>query len=148
MKPSSPLPMLIELAQKEADEAARKLSAMLALQQQSEQKFNLLLSYRNEYQQRLTTNVQQGIATATLQNFDLFLKKLSDAIEQQRNELNHWKTSVNTAQALWQQAQRKLRSFGILEQRRQHQLTHQGNRLLQKQTDEFAARATQLNRTN
>lgn len=148
MKPASPLPMLIDLAQKEADEAARKLSAMLSLQQQSEQKLNLLLGYREEYQQRLTTSAQQGIATAALQNFDLFLKKLTDAIEQQRGELNHWKTSVNSAQELWQQAQRKVRSFGILEQRRQHQITHQSNRLLQKQTDEFAARATQLNRTN
>lgn len=148
MNPSNPLPMLIELAQKEADEAARKLSAMLSLQQQSEQKLNLLLGYRSEYQQRLTANAQQGIATAALQNFDLFLKKLTDAIEQQRSELNHWKNSVKSAQGLWQQAQRKVRSFGILEQRRQHQLIHQGNRLLQKQTDEFAARATQLNRAN
>lgn len=148
MNQASPLPMLIEMAQKEADEAARKLSSMLNMQKQSEQKLNLLLGYLNEYQQRLSSNIQQGTATTTLQNFDLFLKKLSDAIEQQRSELTYWKTSVNSAQELWQRAQRKLRSFGILEQRRQNHLALKENRTIQKQTDEFAARASQINRTH
>jgi flagellar FliJ protein len=144
---SSPLPLLIELAQKEADDAAGKLALVLSRQQQSEQKLNLLLGYRDEYQRRLTSSIQQGIATTELQNFDMFLRKLSDAVEQQRGELQHWQTHVKAAQEIWQQTQRKLKSFGILEQRRQDHLTTKANRHTQKQTDEFAARSV-ANRFN
>ena len=145
MNRTSPLPLLIELAQKEADDAAAILSSMLANRKQSEQKLALLTQYREEYQQRLSSHAQQGIASTDLQNFDMFLRKLSDAIEQQRGELHHWQTSVSAAQEVWQQTQRKLKSFGVLEQRRKDDLTTKANRHMQKQTDEFAARAS-LNR--
>ncbi len=148
MKTASPLPLLIELAQKEADEAASKLSALLANQRQSEQKLNLLLGYRTEYQQRLCSNVEQGIDSTELQNFGMFLGKLSDAIDQQRGELTHWQSHVAAAREVWQQSQRKLKSFGILEQRRQDGLSVQAGRHQQKLTDEFAARSSQAKRIN
>ncbi|TAK89952.1 MAG: flagellar export protein FliJ [Burkholderiaceae bacterium] len=148
MKTASPLPLLIELAQKEADEAAGKLSTLLANQRQSEQKLNLLLGYRAEYQQRLCNSAEEGIERTELQNFGVFLRKLSDAIEQQQSELKHWQSHVEAAREIWQQTQRKLKSFGILEQRRQDTLSAQAGRHQQKVTDEFAARSSQAKHLN
>ncbi|WP_124949958.1 flagellar export protein FliJ [Sulfuriferula thiophila] len=136
----SAIQTLIELASKEVDEFARRLGVAMRTHEDNEQKLTLLLQYREDYANRCQQDLSSGLSTQGYQNFRVFLNKLDDAIDGQREIIKHSQHHIEVERQAWQTAERKRMSFDTLAHRAQQQAQQQAVRREQKATDEYANR--------
>lgn len=137
---AKPMHTLIDLAKKRCDEAAQRLGAVMAQARDSAYKCGTLAAYRDDYRTRLDNAVHAGVAGADLRNFQGFLARLENAVRQQATEAAHWNQTVDTARQLWQDEQKRMRSYGLIEERRSATASRDAARREQRLQDEFAAR--------
>ena len=141
MATRSALDTLIELANKEADEAARRLGEMLRSHEEAQQKFDLLQQYRDDYAQRCQSSLANGISTTHFNNYRVFMQKLDHAIGGQQAVVNHTGQRVEQARANWQACEQKKMSFVTLSDRATKEELRRELWRDQKQNDEHAARS-------
>jgi flagellar FliJ protein len=139
MKPFS-LQSVLDLMQTRTDHATRRLAHLIATEKDARSKFEMLQQYRDEYAARFSQIAQNGIAQREWRNYQEFLNKLDDAIDQQKKTVGLQAQYTANGQAQWQQQRTKLQAFDTLSQR------HQANEIAlevkreQKIQDEFASR--------
>lgn len=132
---------LIEVTEAMKDEAAQQLGQMMTRQQEARQKLDTLTGYRREYEQRLSQQTREGTDARAIMNYRQFLSRLESAIEQAGQELAQWDQRVLQQQETLREIQVRLRSYGVIEDRRRSREQLAEDRRQQKQIDEFAARA-------
>ncbi len=140
MATPSTLNMLIDLASKETDEAAKKLGATLRAGEEAEQKLELLMQYRDDYAARCQSTLTSGISTTQFNNFQIFMQKLEHAIAGQQKVVSDVKQRIAQARAAWQACEQKKMSYVTLADRASKASTRRELWLDQKQNDEHAAR--------
>ena len=134
------LKVVQDLAQRQSDTAAIQLGTLNAEAAKAEAKLNMLITYREDYRERFRSSVQQDVHSAGFKNFQEFLVKLDEAIDQQRAVVLASQQAVHRGQREWQSRQKQVKAYDTLEQR--HDLV-QANRLKkldQRLMDDFAAR--------
>ena len=134
---------LIELANKETDEAAKHLGAALRLKEDAIQKLDLLLQYRDDYAQRYETTLSAGISAAQINNFQVFIHKLDSAIAGQQKVVTESARRADQARMAWINCEQKKMSFVTLSNRASKDIARREIWRDQKQNDEFAARSAQ-----
>ncbi|MFP5393180.1 MAG: flagellar export protein FliJ [Gammaproteobacteria bacterium] len=134
------LQTLIELTQRDADDAAKRVGAARAAVEEAEQKLQMLLGYRDDYAMKLDGAQVAGITPMAYHNFVAFLGKLDNAINGQREVLKHAQYKSDAEKAAWQAIERKRLSYRTLNERAAAQALHLENKLDQKRMDEHAAR--------
>ena len=140
MAKQSALDTLIELAQRETDDAAKRLGAALKAVDECEQKLTMLLGYRDDYAMRLDAAQVAGITPMAYRNFVAFMDKLEIAINGQREVIKHAQHKSAMEKAAWQASERKRLSYRTLNERAASEALRIENKLDQKQMDEHAAR--------
>ena len=140
MANSSALHTLIDLANKETDEAAKRLGAALRAGEEAEQKLELLTQYRDDYATRCQTTLATGISTTQLHNFQVFMQKLEHAIAGQQKVVDDARQKIAQARAAWQACEQKKMSFVTLAERADNEQSRRELWRDQKQNDEYAAR--------
>lgn len=143
----SALNTLIELANKDTDEAAKKLGIALHAGEEAEQKLELLMQYRDDYAARCQSTLTAGISTTQLNNFQVFMQKLEHAIAGQQKVVADAKLRIVQARAAWQACEQKKMSFVTLADRANKESSRRELWLDQKQNDEHAARNALYKRT-
>jgi flagellar FliJ protein len=134
------LDTLIELAQRDADAAAKRLGAALAAAEDTEQKLAMLLNYRDDYATRLDAAQVAGITPLAYRNFVAFIGKLDSAINGQREVVKHAHHKSAIEKTGWQACERKRLSYRTLNERAAAEALRIENKRDQKQMDEHAAR--------
>ena len=134
---------LIELANKETDEAAKQLGAALRLKEDAIQKLDLLLQYRDDYAQRYEATLSAGISAAQINNFQVFIHKLDSAIAGQQKVVTESARRAEQARTVWISCEQKKMSFVTLSNRASKDIARRELWRDQKQNDEFAARSAQ-----
>lgn len=137
------LTTLIELATGKRDAAAVALARLLSAQTASQAQLDALLAYRQEYAQRLSLALSEGVTVHRLNNDQRFLLAIDQAIVQQREVLASHTRRVAYGKTNWREQERRVQSFDTLAKRRQADEMRRVARLDQRQTDEFASRAAQ-----
>jgi flagellar FliJ protein len=140
MATPSALDTLIELATKDSDEAARRLGRAVRAEGDAAQKLALLLQYRDDYAARFQANLMSGLSASGYRNFQLFLDRLDDAIQGQRQVVQMTQRRVGDERSAWQGSERKRMSYDTLAARALQAQELKNAKREQKQTDEFAAR--------
>jgi flagellar FliJ protein len=140
MASPSALNTLIDLANKETDEAAKRLGAALRIGEEAGQKLDLLLQYRDDYALRHQSNLASGISTTHLNNFQAFMQKLDHAIAGQRKVVGDARQRAEQSRAAWIACARKKMSFVTLADRADKESARRELWRDQKQNDEHAAR--------
>ena len=140
MASPSALQTLIELAQRDTDAAAKRLGAAIKAHEETEQKLNMLLGYRDDYARRLEGAQMAGITPLAYRNFVAFMDKLDNAINGQREIVKHAQHKSTVEKAAWQGAERKRLSYRTLNERAAAEALKVENKRDQKTMDEFAAR--------
>ena len=140
MASPSALHTLIDLANKETEEAAKRLGAALRVSEEAEQKLDLLLQYRDDYAMRCQTSLTEGVSTTQLNNFQLFMHKLDQAIAGQQKVVSDTKDRTIQARAVWLVCEQKKMSFVTLAERANKETARRELWRDQKQTDEHATR--------
>jgi len=140
MATPSTLNTLIDLANKETEEAAKLLGATLRAGEEAEQKLDLLMQYRDDYSTRCQASLSAGISTTQFNNFQVFMEKLEHAIAGQKKVVADAGQRIAQARATWQACEQKKRSFSTLADRASKAEARREIWLDQKQNDEHAAR--------
>ena len=143
MASPSALSTLIDLANKETDEAAKRLGATLHLSEEASQKLDLLLQYRNDYAERYQTTMASGISATQINNYQVFIHKLDNAIAGQQKVVADAAQRTDQARAAWIACEQKKMSFVTLSDRANKESARRELWRDQKQNDEHAARRTQ-----
>jgi flagellar FliJ protein len=141
MKTANAIDTLRDLAEKDLEKAAIFLGDMRRGQQAADQQLSMLLDYQDEYRNKLNDDMSGGIASTRWTNYHQFIQTLEKAIEQHRNQLQHWNQRLEQALVNWREKQQRLNAYQTLITRAAENALRQENRLDQKRMDEFAQRA-------
>ena len=141
MAHTSALDTLIDLAQRESDNRAKRLGAALKAVEDGEQKLQMLHGYRDDYERKLDAAQQAGITPFAYQNFMAFLGKLETAINGQKEVIKHAEFKAEMERKAWQESERKRLSYRTLTERAAAQKLAIDNKRDQKMMDDFAARS-------
>lgn len=142
-----PLATLIELAQSKTDEATRRLGQLQNAQISAAGKLDMLLQYRQDYVDQFNQQMQGGVASAYVRNFQNFIGTLDSAIVQQRALAEQADARLGLGRSDWQHNKRRLTSFDTLADRVRQQEIIAINKKEQRDSDERSARQFYL-RTN
>ena len=142
------LKKLLDLAKKQSNDSAKKLGRLNFLHQEAEKKLNLLLQYRQSYQNQLQNDSQNGMNHIEWQNFITFIDKLDVAISEQKLAVKHAESNRNTGNDEYLSCQRKLSSYDTLSQRNQRTEELKQVRVEQKEFDEFTSNRFTRNKSN
>lgn len=135
-----PLQTVLDLMQSRADEATQQLARLIAAEQDAKSKLDLLSQYREEYALRFQTAAQEGMSPLQWKNFQDFLARLDDAIEQQHQTVTHSAQNTVAGQAYWQEQRVRLKAIDTLSVRHRTNESGLEVRREQKLSDEIAAR--------
>lgn len=108
---------LVHLSQQRNDAAIKKLGQLYRLQQAAQSKLEMLQQYRNDYQEKLRLTEKNGIELEELRNFQSFIARLDDAIEQQNAVLAQAHHAVEQGRHELAETQRRMKSFDTLSHR-------------------------------
>jgi flagellar FliJ protein len=142
----SALDTLIDLAQRETDDCAKRLGAALKAVEDAEQKLQMLLGYRDDYAAKLDAAQMDGITPFAYANFTAFLAKLENAINGQREVIKHAQYKAEAERTAWQESERKRVSYRTLNERAAQQALQLENKRDQKMMDDHAARTVRKQR--
>lgn len=134
------LQSLLDLSNMRLDEATRHLGRLIAGEQEATQRLALLIQYRDEYQSRFLEAAGSGLGPEAWRNYQLFLGRLDQAIDQARAMVAASKQRTAAGQQHWRDQQGKVKAFDTLAQRHQARVAYAAARSEQKQSDEHAAR--------
>lgn len=132
---------LMNLAQHQKDSATHRLGQLNRQQESAQQKLDTLLEYRRDYQSRLHEASQHGMEKAELRNFHQFINKLDEAISQQARLVENSRISTQAGCCEFNKAQRKLKSFDMLQQRHVEEQKKAEIKSEQKALDEHTSRS-------
>ncbi len=131
---------LLELSNLRLDEATRQLGKLIASEQEASQRLSLLIEYRTEYHSRFLDAANKGLDPAIWRNYQHFLDRIDEAIEQARAMLATSKQRTAAGQKHWLDQRSKVKAFDTLAQRHRQRIAHAESRSEQKLSDEHAAR--------
>jgi flagellar FliJ protein len=140
MAQSSALSTLKEIAEKLTDEAAVKLGNAIRHSTDLEKKLNLLKKYRDDYSQKMQTELKAGRDMQHIRNFQTFLGKIDDAIHGQQKLVNDAQKRVQAEKQQWQDNERKRMSYSTLEERAEKVQQQKEAKRDQLQSDEHGSR--------
>lgn len=134
------LQSLLDLSNLRLDEATRVLGKLIAGEQEASQQLELLLHYRDEYQVRFLAAAGEGLGPDAWRNYQLFLGRLDQAIDQARSMVDASKQRTAAGQKNWLDQRGKVKAFDTLAHRHQTRVDYAEARHEQKQSDEHTAR--------
>lgn len=137
-----PLQSILELMQERTDTAARQLARLIAAENDSRSRLEMLQQYRNEYVAKFTEAASAGLSPYEWANYQAFLGRLDEAVAQQTTFFENSQQHTLLGQNHWKAQRMKEKALDTLSQRHQQREQSKENRLDQKQMDEFAARRT------
>ena len=140
MASTSQLETLIDMAQSETDDAAKRLGAALKAVSDAEAKLVMLVGYRDEYSNKFQASQQAGITPMAYRNFQAFMDKLDSAIHGQEEVLRQTRKRGELEKATWQAAERKRVSYSTLRDREETKQQKLEAKRDQKAMDEHASR--------
>jgi flagellar protein FliJ len=144
MSTTLPLATLLELAQNKTQEATRRLGQLQSAQIDAAKKMELLLQYHQEYHEMMQAQMQEGVSSSWLRNFQHFIATLEGAIEQQRALMEQADAKLAQGRTDWQQNKRRQNSFNTLADRVRRQEAQVLDKREQRDNDERVTRQFQL----
>lgn len=126
--------------QTRTDEATRKLGQLIAAEQNQRSRLQMLEDYRAEYAQRMSEATAQGVTRLVLHNYQDFLARIDQAIEQQRLTVTDSENSTKAGQEHWKNQNKQLKAIDTLSLRHDARERYKEGKQEQKLQDEFSSR--------
>jgi len=131
---------LLEVMQTRTDEATRKLGQLIAAEQNQRSRLKMLEDYRAEYAQRMSEATAQGVTRLVLHNYQDFLARIDQAIEQQHLTVMDSENSTKAGQEHWKNQNKQLKAIDTLSLRHDARERYKEGKQEQKLQDEFSSR--------
>nr|WP_315261473.1 flagellar export protein FliJ [uncultured Duganella sp.] len=140
MASKAQLETLMDLAQRETDDAAKRLGASLKQVDEAKQKHEMLVGFQDEYIKKFEAAQAAGITPMAYRNFVAFIEKLDTAVKGQLDMIKHAEYRSAQEKVAWQASERKRMSYSTLNDRADAAALKLENKRDQKAMDEHAAR--------
>ena len=135
-----PLQTVFDLMRTRADDAAKNLGRLISTEEDAKSRFSLLENYRNEYAQRFRTAAESGISPLQWANYQDFLGKLDDAINQQNQIVTESNKRTAEGRQHWLNEKGRVQAFDTLAKKHEANVRYQDEKNEQKKSDEFSVR--------
>ncbi|WNV06827.1 flagellar export protein FliJ [Candidatus Methylospira mobilis] len=139
MVENSSLATLVELAAREAEQTAVRMSDAIREKEVAANKLAVLEQYREEYRDICAARMVEGLSILEYSNFQAFMANMDRTIAGQQQIVEKIQERVDNARGVWQAAERKRLSFDVLQAQEEKKRLHRENRLDQKLMDEYAS---------
>ncbi len=140
MKKSKRLKPVVRVAESREQQAARALGTAQTRLAQAQQQLQELQCYRDDYRQGFQQAGAAGMGAAQLADYQQFLHKLGQAIEQQGQQIAQATQEVEAKRALWFASRGKVRMLDTVVARYQAIEEQQAARQEQREQDERSQR--------
>lgn len=111
-----------------------------------EEKLGALERYRKEYEDGFAARAGAGLGAAAGRDFQTFLARLGDALEQQRQIVEQARAAHEAAILVWREAAKRAHVVDTLTERWQVEETREESRRDQRDSDELSQQQSYLNR--
>ena len=111
-----------------------------------EQKLAALENYRKEYEDGFSARAGAGLGVAAIRDFQAFLARLGEALEQQRQSVETARAAHQAAIALWREAAKRAHVVDTLAERWQAEESREEGRRDQRDSDELSQQQRFRNR--
>lgn len=138
------LPLLIERAREARDQLAAAARAAALATQQAQATLEQLTNFRADYLGRSPTAGAGGFSADRLHDWQQFMTRLDEAVALQRQDCERRRQFEAMRQEQLAQGQRRLMAFEALALRQAQERDRRLARQDQRESDEFAARATRI----
>jgi flagellar FliJ protein len=142
MSPVQRWSRLKDMAARQRDASAQRLSSLVKERDAAKQKLDVLIGYRQDYEARLDRAKRDGISGDTLRNYQSFLAQLERAIAQQASIVDHAERNTQDAKAMWTSDRHRVDSYQTMKDRSASSEAKRERRSEQKQNDEWAMRTS------
>ncbi|MFO1413505.1 MAG: flagellar export protein FliJ [Burkholderiales bacterium] len=132
--------LLSDVVERALDERQRMLARLVKSREDAGRKLQTLLDYRGAYRGQRQDQERAGITADRLRNHQSFTATLERAIEEQSDRLAQAQALVSACEVEVAELQRKLHSYGVLQEREATAERTRDRRVQQGHDDELAAR--------
>jgi flagellar protein FliJ len=132
--------ILLDLANKEMDKSVEALAGAVHTQKEAEDRLAMLEKFYDDYLDAHANSAKDGLTAEELKNQQLFMSRLSTAIQQQRKVVTSTALQSENRRSDWQGSYMKLKSYGVLSKRLDTQEARQSAKQEQRLLDEFSTR--------
>lgn len=139
---------LLELMQERTDEASRRLGQLIAAEQNAKKQLEMLEEYRSEYVERLRQATLAGTTRQIIANYQDFLGRIEEAIEQQTRQVRQTENNTLNGQQHWRAQNTRLKAIDTLATRHEERLRKSEDKKAQKLLDEFTTRKFSVRKEN
>ena len=134
------LQSLQDLSSLRLEQATRQLGQLIAGEKQDEARLQLLIQYRQEYHALFLEAAGKGLDPGSWRNYQTFLSKLDEAVEQARTMASSARQRTAAGQKNWLDKRGQVKAYDTLAQRFRARVAYEESRHDQKQADEHAGR--------
>lgn len=147
MSALKPLISLLEVAERERDDAVTRFERLRQAAQAAQEQGESLRTWRGEYAARWQTQFQSGSSVEIMRCYQEFMARLGQAIAEQDIAVERTRNSLEAARLALQAREQRVAAVSQLIDRRRREQSLMESRREQKATDEQAARMPQRSRT-
>lgn len=133
------LQTILDLARRQSDSAATNLTKLNAEHTRATSTLSMLMKYRDEYQARFRQNAASCMDASALRNFQEFMLKLEEAIEQQRKLVARAAHDRDAGLSEWRARQRQVKAFDTLADRQRAEANRKQVRQEARAADEWTS---------
>jgi len=139
-----PLQTLLDLSNANMNGAARELGLCLASEQEVSKTLEMLIQYRDEYDNRFRDATKNGITRDEWRNYQSFFGRLDEAINHQKSLVETSKQRTANGQQEWLDKRNKVKAFDKLADRHKAQEVRREYKSEQREQDEHAAKTFRM----
>ncbi|WP_374594241.1 flagellar export protein FliJ [Aquabacterium sp.] len=147
MSALKPLISLLEVAERERDEAVTRHERLRQAAQAAQDQGDSLRAWRGDYAARWQTQFQSGSSVEIMRCYQEFMSRLGQAIAEQDIAIERTRNSLEAARMVLQAREQRVAAVSQLIDRRRREQSLAESRREQKATDEQAARMPQRGRS-
>lgn len=140
MNSSKRMQPVAELAQQQADDAARSVAECNRVYADMRKQLDELLSYRDDYAAGLHNRGNKSFKANQMKDYSLFLARLNKAIEQQQDVLTSAGNKLADSKQVWIEKKQRAKTIDSVVSRYQQDERRQQSRHDQRASDEHAQR--------
>lgn len=137
---SKSLTLVLDLRQKEEDQALAHLAQARQAMQQLQDKYNRLAMYRRDYLGELQQKGSLGMKALNMSHYQHFVARLDDGLGELTNQLEQSRQVVAQREHQWRQARQATKAIELLLERQAQKHATQQQRREQRELDDLVNR--------
>lgn len=137
MQHSKRLQPVANIAKQNERTSARQHGERLRELAQQQKQLDELVEYREQYIENFHTACCEGLSIVQVRDYQLFITRLDEAIEQQKQRLFNEQQISEQAQATWKDKRSRSEMIDKVVENRKYAEKQQDEKLQQKETDDL-----------